>query len=88
MDGKKLWNSIEELLPREFENQAVSKAQEWRPHEPGTDNERIALACALYLAGWEHLKQVGGQFARGVTANAMLVLEKAWDEPPALDDAN
>jgi hypothetical protein len=87
MDDKKLWDGIEELLPREVDYQAASKAQEWRPLEPSRDNERIALACALYLAGWEHLKQVGGQFARGVTAKAELVLENAWDEPPALADA-
>ena len=49
-----------------------------QPFEPATDGERLALACALFLAAWEHLRFVRGTAARGLLMDARLVLDGHW----------
>jgi len=69
-----LWKLISEFIP--------GNDKDWQPmyrgpemsQTPANDRERIALACALYLVGWEHLFTVNGWKARGFCRKALNVL--------------
>jgi hypothetical protein len=47
---------------------------------PGTDAERLALACALFLTAWQHLQHVHGATGRRLVQQASRLLQEVQRE--------
>ena len=78
-----LWNAVHIQLsggPSEFDFLVIQPLPNLKVLEPATENEEIALASALYLAGWEHLRYVDGKRARQLAREAMSLLSHSERE--------
>lgn len=67
-DGE-LWRIARNHLPMGF---AAGGHLDIKTPENWTTVERLGLSCALFLAGWEHLRTVGGARAQELVQTAML----------------
>lgn len=79
-DERQLWKYIYGQLagaPSEYDHGHPVSSE--KPDAPSIQG-RIALAAALYLAGWEHLRHVDGKRARQLVAEARLLLQEPVDE--------
>ena len=74
VNEKLLWSAVEKYLPHDFDSLLPEQASQELQFTPANVLERIALACAFYLTGWEHLKFVRGQTARELISQAELIL--------------
>jgi FRG domain-containing protein len=77
-----LWQAVRGYLPRQWPETGRAGDRELGqfPGDPELAQftglrQRIALACAVYLAGWDHLRQVGGDRARQLTLYAQMILD-------------
>lgn len=76
-----LWNLLDEFIPGPDKGgQTIYRPEVSRT--PGNERERIALACALYVVGWQHLFTVNGWKARGFAQKALEVLYSEGDAGP------
>jgi hypothetical protein len=74
-DGARLWATIfPELKPGPGDD-LYGEPREAPLEVLETPGERVAVACALFLAAWEHLQHVGGSVARGLVLNARMALK-------------
>jgi hypothetical protein len=69
-DGE-LWRIIKDHLPMGFE---AGGHLQIRVPDNWTNIARMGLSCALFLAGWEHLRTVGGARAQELVQTAMFRL--------------
>ena len=70
-DENILWEAVRRYLPPPAGDAA-------KPYGDGVEfsnyRQRLALACATYLAGWEYLRQVDGDRARVLASHALFLL--------------
>jgi len=74
-DKDQLWEAVEPQLPQRTRAWNTDQARRRQARMPINPRERIALACAFYLAGWEHLQYVKGAAARTLAHEAQLILQ-------------
>lgn len=74
LNSRQLWNHLVPQLPSQWDSGGP------RPVPPPplqTLEQHAALACALFLAGWEHVRHVDGHRARTLMADGWLVLDQS-----------